>query len=440
MGSGSAKKTPSKASRSSAQARRSPSKALKNEGSPVKTQTPRSRSAKKAGREYNYTSRLPTEQQRRENGRVPGRSLIVWGRPRMAEKLLLHLQYECSRHKIELPWDSIAHRLHPGSTGAAVSQHLGRLRRELTAEGHLVPPMLQRPGVGGAVDPDIRGFVRKDDEGDDKLSTRPVRFSEKHDDRRFNLPDAFDIQDQLPTISYDEEGDSDGDDLPESPTPHRTCSRAPTGGYHQYTEQPSRIEDHEDAEIADSKFEENSFVARYNGMDLDGNVNCEVEDENIFTSPTARRHHNVTDSNIQPMIQPSMEDQLNLLHQYTTQDAVPQSFAMAYPGELRLRPSREATTLSKSITQMNSFGSYHISPWGLTPPAFDVPPSEPSDSYIGFQSQSFSSTISESSSGHHSVEESTLREALSFTQAPIDDFMIPYAADDLLIGLSDHRA
>lgn len=78
MVSGSAKKTPSKASRSSAQVRRSASKALKGDGSPVKT--PGSRSAKKASREYNYTSRLPTEQQRRENGRVPGRNLIVWGR------------------------------------------------------------------------------------------------------------------------------------------------------------------------------------------------------------------------------------------------------------------------------------------------------------------------------------------------------------------------
>lgn len=184
----------------------------------------------------------------------------------MAEKLLLHLQYECSRHKIELPWDSIAHRLHPGSTGAAVSQHLGRLRRELTAEGHLVPPMLQRPGISGAVDPDIRGFVRKDDQGEDKFATRPVRFSEKHDDRRFNLPDAFDVQDHLPTASFEEEVKSDGEDLPESPTPQQRRSRVPTGGLYQYTEQSSPTHD-QDYEA--NEFNDRVFAVQYNGMDID---------------------------------------------------------------------------------------------------------------------------------------------------------------------------
>lgn len=29
----------------------------------------------------------------------------------MYEKLLLHLQYECARHRVDIPWDHIAHRL-----------------------------------------------------------------------------------------------------------------------------------------------------------------------------------------------------------------------------------------------------------------------------------------------------------------------------------------
>lgn len=205
----------------------------------------------------------------------------------MAEKLLLHLQYECSRHKIELPWDSIAHRLHPGSTGAAVSQHLGRLRRELTAEGHLVPPMLQRPGISGAVDPDIRGFVRKDDEGENKFATRPVRFSEKHDDRRFNLPDAFDIQDQLPNASFEEEVESDGEDLPESPTPQRRSSRVPTGGPCQYTEQSSPTQDDQDYET--NEFEDSAFAVQYNDMDIDVSGLLVTNDRTLIKSRVTAR-------------------------------------------------------------------------------------------------------------------------------------------------------
>lgn len=109
----------------------------------------------------------------------------------MAEKLLLHIQYECSRYRIDIPWDSIAHRLHPGSTGSAIHQHLNRLRSHLIAEGHLVPPICQKPGSRVFVDPHIRGYVRANQENpDDQLTTRPVRFDEPMDDRKFNLPDA----------------------------------------------------------------------------------------------------------------------------------------------------------------------------------------------------------------------------------------------------------
>lgn len=128
----------------------------------------------------------------------------------MAEKLLLHLHFECTRHKVNLPWDAIAHRLHPGSSGAAIVQHLNRVRKELIREGHLVPPICQKPSSNSNVDPTIRGYVRQDTESNDKDSTRPVRFDEKYDDLKFNLPDSF-----------EHSGDEDYS-MPDSPSPQRT--------------------------------------------------------------------------------------------------------------------------------------------------------------------------------------------------------------------------
>jgi hypothetical protein len=111
----------------------------------------------------------------------------------MAEKLLVNIMYECSRYKSEIPWDSIAHRFHPGSSGGAILQHLNRLRSVLIAEGHLVPPLCQKPGSKSIVDPTIRGYIRASPEGAENVHlTRPVLFSEPIEDRRFNLPDAID--------------------------------------------------------------------------------------------------------------------------------------------------------------------------------------------------------------------------------------------------------
>ncbi|OAA79500.1 hypothetical protein LEL_02986 [Akanthomyces lecanii RCEF 1005] len=199
------KKTPSKTGRSPAQDRRSQSKAFKDSDSAA-TLVQR---APNHTRDSSYSHTLPTDEQKRNNGRVVGRSLIMWGRPRMAEKLLLHLHFECTRHKIVLPWDFIAHRLHPGSSGAAIVQHLNRVRKELIREGHLVPPVCQKPSSNSGLDPSIRGFVRLDPDGEDKDTTRPVRFDEKYDDLRFNLPDSF-----------QHSGDED-DVTPESPSPTR---------------------------------------------------------------------------------------------------------------------------------------------------------------------------------------------------------------------------
>ena len=123
----------------------------------------------------------------------------------MAEKLLLHIQYECARHKISLPWDAVAHRLHPGSSGAAIMQHLNRLRKELITEGHLVPPVPQRPGHGETPSAEIRGFIRADMDGDDLYTTRSVRFDEEVEDRRFNLPSVFNLEEAFEDDAQDED-------------------------------------------------------------------------------------------------------------------------------------------------------------------------------------------------------------------------------------------
>ncbi|KAM7209533.1 hypothetical protein V8F20_000271 [Naviculisporaceae sp. PSN 640] len=159
---------------------------------PAKKKTPASAPKKAAEKEWNYSYMPASTEQRKKNGRVEGRNLITWNRPRMAEKLLLHIMYECSRHRVEIPWDQVAHRLHPGSTGGAIVQHLNRLRGTLIAEGHLVPPICQKPGSRVVVDPHIRGYIRKFPETDDTTTTREVRFDEPMEDRRFNLPDAYD--------------------------------------------------------------------------------------------------------------------------------------------------------------------------------------------------------------------------------------------------------
>lgn len=144
----------------------------------------------------------------------------------MADKLLLHIQYECQRAKIDLPWNAIAHRLHPGSSGAAVTQYLVRLRRELVAEGHLVPPLPQVKGL----DSSIRGYIREDENGDDKTTTRPVTFAERLEDRRFSLPGAFDddAEPETPAAAAALDHEMDEDPFVDSPTPLRHLFRTPT--------------------------------------------------------------------------------------------------------------------------------------------------------------------------------------------------------------------
>ncbi|KAL6832430.1 hypothetical protein V8C40DRAFT_284267 [Trichoderma camerunense] len=237
MGAPEIKTTPKK-NQTAAHDRRTPSKITKAQKTPKvdKLKTPGS-----TPRETAYTHNLPTGEQKKGNGRVTGRSLIMWNRPRMTEKLLLHIHYECVRHKVNIPWDAISHRLRPGSSGQAILQHVNRLRKELIAEGHMVPPPAHKTSPSTPYDPTVRGYVR-DPTSDDKHATRSVGFDEKLDDAKINLPDAFDAMDEgedefFPEANGDEfctpEADADvivlEDDipLPVTPTPVRHAAPRP---------------------------------------------------------------------------------------------------------------------------------------------------------------------------------------------------------------------
>ncbi|RDL33997.1 uncharacterized protein BP5553_08365 [Venustampulla echinocandica] len=118
------------------------------------------------------------------NGRFVGRQLVMWHRPRMIEKLLLHVQYECQRAGLPIPWDKVVKRLTPGSSGTAAVQHLNRLRDVIVSEGHMVPPLLGK--LGTAQDPRIRGYIRDMDE-ESPIATRIVDWNETIEDRKENL-------------------------------------------------------------------------------------------------------------------------------------------------------------------------------------------------------------------------------------------------------------
>lgn len=99
----------------------------------------------------------------------------------MIEKLLLHVHYECHRRGLNIPWDHVVHRLSPGSSGSSALQHLTKLRDVLTAEGHMVPPLLGKVTV--KQDPSIRGYVR-DMSSEIKTMTRIVCWDEHIEDRK----------------------------------------------------------------------------------------------------------------------------------------------------------------------------------------------------------------------------------------------------------------
>lgn len=157
----------------------------------------------------------------------------------MAEKLLLHIHYECSRHKLQLPWDAIAHRFHPGSSGAAIIQHINRLRREVLVEGHLVPPLTQR-STATPNDPNLRGYVRRDTEGDYVETTRPVYFDERLDDPKFSIPGDFPFNEESmePEVGLgtSSAGSEEGDYRQDSPTPMTRNSLKSSNGCMEFYE------------------------------------------------------------------------------------------------------------------------------------------------------------------------------------------------------------
>ncbi|RFU33408.1 hypothetical protein B7463_g2931, partial [Scytalidium lignicola] len=119
------------------------------------------------------------------NGRVNGRKLVMWHRPRMIEKLFYHIIYESHRAGIELPWGAAVHRLSPGSSGQSAQQHLARFRDQLVAEGHLVPPLLGKRNI--KQDPNIRGHIR-DFTSEYPYAVRIVDWDEKIEDPKESLP------------------------------------------------------------------------------------------------------------------------------------------------------------------------------------------------------------------------------------------------------------
>lgn len=94
------------------------------------------------------------------------------------------MQYECEIRGYPIPWDAIAHRLSPGYTGDAIKQKLARDRKELIAEGHLVPP--KSGPRGNNKDPWIRGYVRAFPGTEHLLAVRPVRFDDVWHDPAVN--------------------------------------------------------------------------------------------------------------------------------------------------------------------------------------------------------------------------------------------------------------
>ncbi|KAL7912780.1 hypothetical protein GGI35DRAFT_441116 [Trichoderma velutinum] len=173
----------------------------------------------------------------------------------MTEKLLLHIHYECVRHKVNIPWDAIAHRLRPGSSGQAVLQHVNRLRKELLAEGHMVPPPAHKTSPSTPYDPSVRGYVR-DPTSDDKLATRSVGFDEKLDDAKINLPDALDALNEGEDDFFAEENGEfftpEADDnatvleddihLPVTPTPVRHAAPRRPVSAPQYNLKPQSLQ------------------------------------------------------------------------------------------------------------------------------------------------------------------------------------------------------
>jgi hypothetical protein len=103
----------------------------------------------------------------------------------MMAKLILHLQYECFKGGILLPWDKVAHRMSPGSSGPAIIQYLNKLRDYLVLEGHMIPPNMGKSSI--VHDSKIRGYIRDLDVENDPYAVKSVRWDDIIEDRKENL-------------------------------------------------------------------------------------------------------------------------------------------------------------------------------------------------------------------------------------------------------------
>ncbi|KAF4846845.1 hypothetical protein CGCSCA4_v005788 [Colletotrichum siamense] len=135
------------------------------------------------------THQLPSEEQKKANGRYTGRKLVQWNRQPVAEKFLLALAFECEKKGIELPWDEAAHRFRPNVTGNAARQYVTKMSKRHLEEGRVVPP---RGDLRRFDNQDTWGVVLDKDTGE----PRAVSWDEDVDE-----PDRF-LVDEQTTPSY----------------------------------------------------------------------------------------------------------------------------------------------------------------------------------------------------------------------------------------------
>ncbi|KAL3302474.1 proteinRNA-binding protein cabeza [Colletotrichum asianum] len=140
------------------------------------------------------THQLPSEEQKKANGRYTGRKLVQWNRQPVAEKFFLALAFECEKKGIELPWDEAAHRFRPNVTGNAAKQYVAKMPKRHLEEGRVVPP---RGDLRRFDNRETRGVVLDKDTGE----LRAVSWDEDIEE-----PDKFPVDQQ--TITMEEEEDA----------------------------------------------------------------------------------------------------------------------------------------------------------------------------------------------------------------------------------------
>ncbi|KAI8242470.1 hypothetical protein K4K53_003791 [Colletotrichum sp. SAR 10_77] len=158
------------------------------------------------------THQLPSEEQKKANGRYTGRKLVQWNRQPVAEKFLLALAFECEKKGIELPWDEAAHRFRPNVTGNAAKQYVAKMPKRHLEEGRVVPP---RGDLRRFDNRETRGVVLDKDTGE----LRAVFWDDDIEE-----PDKFPVDQQtpdtmagVPNLDWEQEiGTADtGSEMPE---------------------------------------------------------------------------------------------------------------------------------------------------------------------------------------------------------------------------------